>query len=255
MKRVFWLLPIFFVAACSDDGAVASTTPTTVAAPTPPPKPAYTPEDWKRDFASTFEVSESKTDSSGITSYRACFDLEGKKCSTLMSGMKDGFRKVDHLTPPLTAFHEYTVKYPKKGAAASFVDLRVVAPQCREAATILNPVLHANTWLFMDKVAFMADGDVVYERTAEPQAVKRDTDDGRIWEKWTFKLETADYAKLEKFAAAQSKIIRLSGDKGYTTMSKESVDVFARDVIATIKATQTINDALTKGGGPSCADL
>lgn len=151
--------------------------------------------------------------------------------------MKDGFRKVDHLTPPMTAFQEMTVKYTAKSGAA-IIDMRLVAQQCMEAVAVLNPTLHAKSWLFMNKVAFMADGNVVYEQDAPAQGVKRDTDDGRVMENWSFKIDPVDYEKLQQFAVAKSQVIRVTGDKGYTTLSKESVEIFSKDVIALIKATK-----------------
>lgn len=38
--------------------------------------------------------------------------------------------------------------------------------------------------------------------SAEPQAVKRDADNGRFEERWAFVLDSADYPELEKFAIA-----------------------------------------------------
>lgn len=256
MKKFLYSVPLIAIAAlqgCGKQEAVAETAakPQEVVA-APPPKPAYTVEDWRRDFSSAFVQSNEKTDSEGITNYRACFVPSGEKCEIFLSGMKDGFRKVDHLTPPATAWHETSVKYTTKSGAV-IIDMRVVAQQCMEAVAVLNPTLHAKSWLFMNKVAFMSDGDVVYEQDAPSQGVKRDTDDGRVMENWSFKIEPVDYEKLQKFAAAKSQVIRVTGDKGYTTLSKDSVDIFSKDVVAMIKATNLINEALLKNGGPSCA--
>lgn len=219
----------------------------------PPAKPPYTEADWKRDFSSSFVTFKSETNGDGVTTYSACFEPNGEKCALVLSGMKDGFRKVDHLTPAATAWHGWLMKYPKGGVTASFVDLRAVAVHCDEVVVVLNPVLHAKNWLFMNKIAFMADGDVVYEQSAaDLQSVQRDTDDGKIWEKWSFRLEPEHYASLEKFAAAESKVIRLSGNKGYITMQADSVKVFTEDFPTVMKAVRVLNESLTKGGGPTC---
>ncbi|WEE79764.1 hypothetical protein LZ683_10555 [Comamonas testosteroni] len=257
MNKLLYAAPCVVLAALL--GCEKKETPTTsqelsklqeVVAVSKPQKPSYAAEDWRRDFASTFERSKEKTDSDGITSYQACFEPAGDKCGIFLSGVNDGFRKADHLTAPLTAFHGMTVKYAEKGGA--YVDLRVVAQQCKEAVAVLNPVVHAKSWLFMSEIAFMADGAVIYEQTAPSQAVNRDTDDGRIVESWSFKLDPGDYEKLDKFAESKSKVVRVTGDKGYYTLSKDSVDVFTKDVMSTIKATKLVNDSLTKGGGPEC---
>lgn len=216
-------------------------------------KKVYEEEDWKRDFQSAFEASEKKTDSDGITSYRACFEFKEGKCVYSYSGMKDGFRKVDHMTPPGTAFHEFDVKYDSRSRGRAFVDMRVVAPMCKEALVVLNPTLYAKEWLFMNAIAFMADGDVVYEFEApDANSIKRDVDGNRIIENWTFVLGNSEYDRLRKFASAESKIIRITGQKGYMTLPKETVDVFAKDIVSVINAADTINEKLKAGGGPEC---
>ena len=225
------------------------------APPSPPPKPPYSDKDWRRDFSSAFEASRVESDGDGVSSYKACFDIDGDKCKLSMSGKRDGFRKVDHLISAMTAFQEYYVKYGHKGKTAAFVDLRVVARQCDQAVVVINPTINAKKWLFMDKVGFMADGEVVYEQVADYQAVKRNIEDGRVWESWSFKLKTEDYEKILHFSSAKVKVIRLSGEKGYFTIDNDSVDIFAKDVQENIRAATIINNALVKGGGPFCASL
>lgn len=232
----------------ANSGSVNATIPT-------PPKPPYTEKEWRRDFLSSFNASKQKSDGDGVSTYSACFEPIGDKCNLSMSGKRDGFRKVDHLTPVMTAWQEFQVKYPNKGRTAAFVDLRVVARQCGEAVVVLNPTLNARKWLFMNRIGFMAEGDVVYEQEAPPQGVKRDVDDDRVWEGWSFKLEREDYTKLNQFALAKEKVIRLSGEKGYFTLEKGAVEVFAKDIQEAVKVANIVNESLGKGGGPACSSL
>lgn len=216
-------------------------------------KKPYTSSDWERDFSSTFVASKKDSDGEGISSYKACFGESDGKCDISMSGRRDAFRKVDQLTPVLTVWQKYAVRLADKGRSASFVDLRVVAPNCREAVVVLNPTLNASKWLFMDKIGFMGDGVLLYEKNADHQAVSRDVDGVRVWESWSFKLEQEDYEKIAQFSSAKEKVIRLTGEKGYFTMEKDSVDVFGKEIPEAIKVANKINDALKSGGGPTCA--
>lgn len=216
-------------------------------------KNVYIEEDWKRDFQSAFELSNRKTDEDGISKYHACFDRQGEKCPVFFSGVRDGFRKVDHLTPLETSLIEFDVKYGLNNRGPAFVDMRVVAPTCKEAWVVLNPTLYAKEWLFMNTIALMADGDVVYEFEApDVNSIKRDVDGNRIVENWTFLLKANEYDRLRKFSRAESKIIRITGQKGYMTLPKETVDVFAKDIVSVINAADTINEKLKAGGGPEC---
>ena len=76
--------------------------------PTPPIPEVkkITSEEWRNAFLSTFKESRKKTDDSGITEYYACFDdaHDPKKCLDNYSSYRDGFKKVDYLTPLTTSF-------------------------------------------------------------------------------------------------------------------------------------------------------
>ena len=239
--------------ACGDKGPDHTSSKDTQpqVAPAPPPKPSYTEEQWKKDYLTTYTSSNLKDEGDGMTSFMACFPIAEKECGYRFMGLKDGFRKVEQLTPTLTAFHHTYIKYAKK-SSGGMVDMRVVTAPCKRAILALNPKLHVKTWLFMNKVAFMADGDVVYERSVDSQRVDRDVVSDGVVESWTFIVQDSDHPQLEKFAQAKSKLIRLSGDKGYNSPSAETVDIFAKDVLTAMAAVNAINKVLTDAGGPGC---
>lgn len=210
----------------------------------------YTAADWKRNFTSTFKESEKKVDGDGMTSYYACFDQESesKKCAEKYSSYRDGFKKVDYMTPVTTSFHGL-------GEINSLVNMYIAAIECRDAKAVLQPSFNGdNGWLFMKKVAFMADGEVVFEKSADPSEVKRDNESRWVHEKWTFALSKDDEKSLMKFSESESRIIRLTGDKGYVTIKKSELDAFTKDIRQLIKNTNQINDAMKTDGGPNCTE-
>lgn len=221
---------------------------------TVPSRTSYTIDDWKRNFSQAFEALDIKTDEDGITEYYACFEPreEKPKCRLLLSGKRDGFIKGELLTPIMSKIHVSAMEYNTNGSEV-YVGMHVAAPQCKTAGVVLNPKIFAKTWLFMDKVAFMSDGNVVYEKSVDTQDVKRDVVDDGIQESWVFSVNESDYEKLAKFAESKSQIIRVSGEKGYMTLSKTSVQLFSSDIITTMAATAEINKSLIDGGGPECS--
>ncbi len=212
---------------------------------------AYTATDWKRDFTSAFKESEKNIDKNGITKYYACFDQnsESKNCVEYYSSRRDGFKKVDYMTPIITAAF-------KAGDIGTMVNMYIAAIECRDAKAVLQPNFNGdNGWLFMDKIAFMAEGEVVFEKSTDPNEVDRDNEGRRVHEKWTFALEKDDESRLLKFAEANSRIIRITGKKGYATIEEAELEVFTKDIKHLIKNKNQINDSLKSGGGPNCTEI
>lgn len=211
---------------------------------------SYAEEDWNKDFESVINLRDKSTNSDGVSEYKACFG----NCTNYFYGMRDEFRKVNHLTLPLTKSVKYITMYnSSEDYPRVLIDMRIVAPVCKEAIVALNPILIGKEWLFMNKLAFMADGEVVYEENANDlHRPKRDIDDGKVIEDWVFILDGLDYEKINKFTKSKNKIIRVTGEKGYVTLSKNVVDTFSQDIEDSIEAAKIINSKLKEGGGPNC---
>lgn len=213
-----------------------------------PPKPKYTENDWKRDFSSVFEERGAKINEDGVKSYAACFDPgEGKKCGIGFSGRGDGFRKVEYLTPIMTSLSGI-------GDVITIIDMHIAARACNPAVALISPSFNStNGWIFMNKIAFMADGEVVYEKSIEGSDVRRDNEGRWVHERASIKLEEDDFSRLQKFSQAKTKIIRITGEKGYHTVGKNEVNTFASEINGLVSAMNRINDALKKGGGAACS--
>lgn len=222
----------------------------TIAAETPvdQPKPAYTKKEWRAALKSTFEESAVKTDEDGITEYSACFKKKDDgKCALFAFGKRDAFRKIDHLTPIHTRLNRIV-------NAQTQVGTYIAAIECEAPSLLLEPAVNKRGgWLFMEKVAFMADGDVVLERDFEHNRVDRDNESSWIHEKAAFIPTSNELDGLKRFTESNSQIIRITGQKGYITLPKEKTREFAEDAKATLTMLETINNAFKDSGGPTCA--
>lgn len=222
----------------------------TIAAETPvdQPKPAYTKKEWRAALKSTFEESAVKTDEDGITEYSACFKKKDDgKCALFAFGKRDAFRKIDHLTPIHTRLNRIV-------NAQTQVGTYIAAIECEAPSLLLEPAVNKRGgWLFMEKVAFMADGDVVLERDFEHNRVDRDNESSWIHEKAAFIPTSNELDGLKRFTESNSQIIRITGQNGYITLPKEKTREFAEDAKATLTMLETINNAFKDSGGPTCA--
>lgn len=236
------------LAGCGQKQEDQSAPASPVATPVPLPKAPYTKTEWRAAFKSTFEESEVKTDNDGITEYSACFQKkEDGKCDVFAWGKRDAFRKIDHLTPPMT-------KWNNGGREASHVGAYIAAVECDSPSLLIAPTVNGkNGWLFMEKVAFMADGEVVLERSFEHNRVDRDNGASWIREQATFIPNDVELNAVRKFAQADSQIIRITGQKGYTTLSKERTADFAKDARISLVILDNLDKALKENGGPLCA--
>ena len=215
-----------------------------------PPKPPYTKDEWRAAFKSAFVENNPKTNYDGITEYTACFqNEEGGKCPVFTFGKRDAFRKIDYLTPAHTELNNI-------GNIQTHIGTYIAAIECQPPSLLIAPKINRKGgWLFMEKISFMADGEVILERAFEHSLIDRDNDGYWIHEKGTFIATLAERDILSKFAASENRIIRITGQKGYLTLPKDKVENFATDIKTAMDAINAINQSLKSSGGPECESV
>jgi hypothetical protein len=229
----------------SDDTSNTQTQPPKVEI-VQPPKPPFDAAMWKTAFRSTFEERSLKASDDGTAEYGACFKSpEQEKCNFFF-GKRDGFRKIDHLISPNTSLNNIANLYTN-------IRIYISAKECNQPNILIEPVVNKKGgWIFMEKVAFMVDGDVVLEKSFEHTAVDRDQDYPAIRERATFIADQSEIEALRKFVSGKNHIIRITGKNSYMTVEKQRTADFVSDAQSTLTATDKINDALRAVGGPSC---
>ena len=207
-------------------------------------KPAVTKDQWIAAFRSSFEATKTKSGDDGITTYTACFEKgEGDQCHLLVKGQHDGFRKLDHLTPPGTGWRQSL-----GDRSGPYVGAYIAVPECGTPSVVLTPVVTGTSWLFMNKVAFMADDEVILERSFHE--VERDHNAQRTFEHASFIANNLEIDALKKFASAKTAIIRISGQKGYVMGDAQSLRI---DLGIAFGIVEKLNSALVAAGGPNCS--
>lgn len=216
-------------------------------APAPPPKPPYTKVQWQEAFRSAFEERDKKINSEGITEYMACRDkTPAGTCGHFAFGTRDAFRKIDHLTPASTQLNETIL-------AQNYLGIYVAALECEAPSLFVSPAVNRRGgWLFMQKVALMADGEVVMERDFSKAKVERDATGNFIHERASFIAKPAEREAIKTFMGASSRIIRITGEKGYVTVDKSLTNQFVEDAGNALAFIGAIEEAFKANGGPVC---
>ncbi|WP_417285331.1 hypothetical protein [Comamonas sp.] len=211
------------------------------------PAPKFGVEDWRKIVSESYVAENKKTDDDGRVDYSVCaIPKADGKCSFYFSGLRDNFNKVDIWSSPMIGASS-TV------GLISHLDLLMVLSECQSVVIVLTPqYVSDRKLLMMNKVALMADGEVVFEREIDTLQVQRSHEFDQFKEYWRIPIEPTDFAALERFAASKQKVARLSGDKGFVTLKKDVVGAFAFDLPHMTSATRTINERFAGASGPIC---
>lgn len=238
-----------FVSSCEDKKEDATQKNQVQA---PPPNAKFEKDEWIKAFKSTFSESDVRVNDDGVKSYRACFleenESDKKECKTGIEGKHDGFRKIDHLTPPKTAWEVATKEYSKN----SFIGIYIAARECNAPLIFLAPVVKKNGWLFMNQISLMADGDLVIDKRIDTNSVEQNIIRGSSIEEISHvALNEKDIESFERFMKAEKQIIRITGkDNKYLTFNENDLSLDGRVVLEVYKKIQS---SLKTAGGPVCS--
>lgn len=240
------------VAACNKP---ADTT-TTAAAPekvvaTPDVKPKEVgPADWRAGLEAAYKDSKRETKKEGVTTFNACFDdtpRDDGKCETLLLGQRDAFRKLTHLTP----FHSKI----RRISPSNYVQTYIAIADCEMPAVFISPNYSSrDSWIFMNKVAALVDGELTLERdfSSVQSAVARDTFPGGVNEEYQFIATKDEFAGWLKVRDGKDVAIRLTGSKGYVSLDAQAIKDIRSDLATLHPALEKLTKALTGKIPPSC---
>lgn len=215
-----------------------------------------TKSDWLAALKSTYTESNGKSDSEGITEFSACFGqrrADGKCPDSFMFGHKDAFRKLTTFRPPSSAMARFGVN---KDGTNVYLHSYVSVIDCGKPNILLNPSYFSKGgWLFLEKTAVLADGDLVLEKTFDGSRVKRDNSTYGVQEdaQWIVSDSLSDLAALRKLPSAKRVIVRLTGSNGYATVPPEKIAGFKSDITAVLSVYDSINAAVENKQPTSCS--
>jgi len=230
-------------AAASTPDHQTATPPATP--PTPPPAP-ITKADWDAALKATFKESLRKTDDDGNVDFLACFgamDAASGK-GVCASGLGNPFTKMTTFKLPTSELRNLAEK-TRRGGIRPYLDTYVTLIDCRRPTIVLSPYLEASGWLFLRRVAVMADGEIVLERSFDHNDVRRDNDSDGVTEQAYWVLSDGEVKALRAVPKAKQVIVRLMGDKGYVNLRKEWTQRYIEDLPHVLLVYDVLGHALS----------
>ena len=244
------VIAILMLVACGNKNEEKIIDPAQTKVIYPPQKSPYTKKEWRAAFKSSFEEESPKENDDGITEYYGCFKkAENRKCELLVTGERDAFRKIDYFVPFSTSVLRIT-------KAHTYIATYIAIKECENPSIFIEPSIHSKDgWIFMNKVAFMSDGEVVLEHSFEHSQVNLDNNEKWVHETGAFIANKSEQEALIKFSLAKNPIIRITGKKGYLTLPKEKTTAFIDDAKTLLPIFELLEKTLKDGGGLKCDSI
>lgn len=241
IHRLLWVFPILIIVGCSKQDSTASVDKSPPVSIQPAPPPSATPEDWRKALESSYFVMSKSDEGEGVTKFTACFSqLDAKKCKNIAFASRDAFRKRYFFKSGFAS------SYPLGNYVASYISIG----NNERPSILLAPVFNGHSWLFIKKISFLLDGEIVLEKDFENFKVDRDAHGGGVTERFDFIVTEEQIAALRKIGQESNLLVRLTGDKGYVSLNKKEISDLKSEIANLLFAYDKINHALD-GNVPS----
>lgn len=259
-------LAAFAATGCSPNTSVdgnGATAGTTVVAANSPTSQTATAEQWQTAVKGVFDkvnlkklrdkrtpeyiLDDGKTDADGVAEFFGCFDKAPPKCDVIVSGRRDGFRKIQFLYDPLWKWDESGAQY-FKGSGKSSVDGYISLIDCGQPKMLLQPTYRSGSWIFMERFSLMVDGTVVIDRKFDIGQVERNNSHNSVSETAHFILNENELKSLRKVDQSKQILIRLTGQKGYSSIDPDGSKAFAQGIPKLLRMYDDLDHATTRLG-------
>ena len=183
---------------------------------------------WDAAIASTYSTSSLRNEGDGITTFYACFHTNAlKQCDAGAFGKKDAFKNMVGYTTVNSELAKLT--------RPIYLGLAVVVSPCDEPSLVLNAQFWGRDgWLFLNRASVLADGKLVIDREFSTGTVSRNPDAAGVIERGYWAASAADVTGIKSIATASSLSIRLTGDRGYVTVTKKHLAEVKEDAAAAL---------------------
>lgn len=202
---------------------------------------AATPEEWRAALVSTYEESAVKDKGDGVTSFMAKFKLPNEGVRNAL-GERDAFRKLRF----------YSVGIPMQ--ISTGMKAYISVKDNDRPVLFLQPFYSGESWIFMNKIAVLVDGEIALEH--ECSNPDQDVHTGRVTEQCDFILQASEINALRKITDESKVSIRLTGKKGYVAVGRGGYNAlkdFVRDIQSAIAIYDTMDNALKDHIPPASA--
>ncbi|MDO3517747.1 hypothetical protein [Ralstonia pseudosolanacearum] len=226
---------IFMLSACNKQASTEVKAVASVVEAAKPKAPPATPEDWRKALESSYGTYSVRDEGDGVQSFMACFEPtpdRKNKCGFVAFGKRDAFRKL--------RFYETGIPMRIGSGISTYVSLK----DNGSPKLLLAPYIFRDNWIFMNKVAIMVDGDVILERDLELTSSDRQVFPGGVQEDCDFVATEDQIHALRKIKPDSKVLIRITGKKGYMTLTKSDTSTVKSKIIEVLRVYDTILEAV-----------
>lgn len=205
-----------------------------------------TRQDWEGDLKSVAEEKNIKRKEDGTYSFTTRIGVPESGGQVLnLLGVRDEFRRLRH-------YEDYMSKSSLYSTGVD-VGFYLALADYQKPDFFVAPQYFGDDWMFVERIQFMADGDVVLDKSFGHEEVDRNvsSSDGLVRERVDFFLNENELDALRKFQGSKSSLIRVSGRRVYRILSKERTKHIKMGLENLIRSYDALQDALRipDGGG------
>ena len=169
----------------------------------------------------------------GNVTFFSSFSKSGSKDTDAAFGERDGFRRITYFTSVASTFGKYSPQA---------LTMYIAVPDCKPPVFFVSPRVFRNSWLFLNKVSVLADADLVLDREVETDAKPtREIYPGGVEETVDLTLTEKQLTELRKVEKAKKVNVRITGGKGYVSLTAKEAASFKGDLAGSIRIYDTVS--------------
>ena len=178
------------------------------------------------------ETSTEDTGEGSIT-FLSTFPGSGASGIDAAFGKRDGFRKITFFTSVASTFGKYSPEA---------LTMYLSVSDCKLPVLFMRPRVFRNSWIFLNRVSILADADLVLDRPVEAEdKPSREVYPGGVEETVDFALTERQIAELRKLTSATKVNVRITGSKGYVSLTAKEAASFKDDMAGSIRIYDTVS--------------
>jgi hypothetical protein len=188
---------------------------------TPPPAG----NSFKAFLSRTYTETSTKDEGDGVTTFVATIPNPGGP-TDLFFAERDAFRKLTFFTSSISQFGKY-----ERPALVMYVSV----PDCKAPVFILRPRTFMDHWFILNRVAILADDELLLDQPLANFKLNRETYPGGLEETVDVALTSKQIADLRRLATAKKVSVRITGQKGYVSLGAVAVASLKKDVPSSLR--------------------
>lgn len=194
--------------------------------------------EWTTALKSSYKQKNFLDEGDGVSKFTVSFEDKDRAKDVMSFGKRDEFRKL----------RIFRTDYSYKHSTA--LDTYVSILDGGRPVLILSPSYLGRSWIFMNKLSIMVDGELIFEREFEPRASDREIKGEGVVENYGLLATELEINALRKISSDSKVLIRLTGNKGYVNITvpnrgkMDAIGNFKGDIHTALVIYDAINKAI-----------